>query len=76
MSRKSELKQKRDKKIVEKFHLYYDVKRMRMDDVLDKLSNEIFFLDSNYIYALIFYNKSNNEYYESLLTKNNQHQKH
>lgn len=74
MARRKDLTEKRDRAIVEKFHELYDKKRMRMDDVLDKLSNELFFLDSNYIYARIFYHKKNNAYYEELLT-NTQRQK-
>ncbi len=45
----------------------YDVKRMRMDDVLSKLSEDIFYLDSKYIYSRIFYNEENVKYYNSLL---------
>ena len=61
--------QKRDKAIVDKFHELYDVKRKRIDDVLKELSENFFYLDSNYIYARIFYNKDNNEYYNSLVEK-------
>ncbi len=76
MARRNDLMAKRDKAIVDKFYELYDKQRKRMDDVLDELSNKHFFLDANYIYSRIFYNKDNNAYYESLLTKNNQHQKH
>lgn len=65
--RKKELIKKRDKAIVEKYHELYDVKRMRMDDVLNILSEQYFFLDPNYIYSRIYYNKENNEYYNNLL---------
>ncbi len=67
--RRKELIKKRDKAIVEKFHELYDVKRMRMDDVLKVLSEKYFYLDSNYIYARIFYCKDNNAYYDRLLEK-------
>lgn len=66
MTRRKDLTSIRNKKIVEKFHELYDKKRMRMDDVLYKLSTEHFFLDKDYIYSLIFYNKKNKEYYYSL----------
>lgn len=74
MSRRKDLTAKRDKAIVEKFYELYDKKRMRMDDVLDKLENEFFFLDSTYIYSRIFYNRDNSKYYDTLLAKA-QHQK-
>ena len=49
------------------FHELYDVKRKRMDDVLRELSEEHFFLDTNYIYARIFYDEENYSYYNELL---------
>lgn len=69
MTRRKDLTAKRDKAIVEKFHELYDIRRMRMDDVLEKLSNELFYLDANYIYARIFYDKQNSSYYDSLLRR-------
>lgn len=75
MTRRKDLTAKRDKAIVEKFHELYDIKRMRMDDVLDKLSNELFYLDANYIYARIFYDKQNSAYYDSLVASKAQHRK-
>lgn len=65
--RNTNLKEKRDQKMVQKFHELYDVKRMRMDDVLDELSNNYFFLTTEYIYGRIFYDKANSAYYEELL---------
>lgn len=65
--RKTELKKKRDRRMVEKFHELYDVKRKRMDDVLEDLSENYFFLDTNYIYSRIFYCKENSSYYNELL---------
>ena len=70
--RNSELKRTRDKRIVEKFHELYDIKRNRMDDVLKELSEIHFFLDPTYIYSRIFYCKENYEYYNELLNKRNQ----
>lgn len=52
---------------MEKFHELHDIKRLRMDDVLQDLSENHFYLDTNYIYSLIFYSKENNEYYNNLL---------
>jgi len=65
--RNSELKKKRDKRIVETFYKLYDVQRLRMDDVLETLSQDIFFLSVDYIYNIIFYNKDNKDYYEQLV---------
>mgnify|MGYP001038514518 CR=1 FL=1 len=65
--RDKELIHKRDRAIVDQFHELYDVKRKRMDDVLKELSENHFYLDKNYIYSRIFYNKDNYSYYDSLL---------
>ena len=65
--RNSELTAVRDKKMVELFHQLYNVKRIRMDDVLHQLSSEVFFLSSDYIYKRIFYHKDNLQYYDSLV---------
>ena len=64
--RNSELTVVRDKKMVELFHQLYDVQRIRLDDVLQKLSSEVFFLSSDYIYKRIFYHNDNLQYYDSL----------
>ena len=64
--RNSELTVVRDKKMVELFHQLYDVQRIRLDDVLQQLSSEVFFLSSDYIYKRIFYHKDNLQYYDSL----------
>lgn len=63
--RDSRLVKKRDEKLVREFHRLYDVERLRIEDVLDKLS-DIFFLDPTYIYNRIFYNVENKELYYSL----------
>jgi hypothetical protein len=70
--RKKELIEKRDRAIVTQFHLMYDVKRMRMDDVLKQLSEEQFYLDPEYIYSLVFYKKENNDFYNLLVEKHRQ----
>lgn len=63
--RDSRLVKKRDEKLVKEFHRLYDVERLRIEDVLDKLS-ESFFLDPTYLYNRIFYNAENKELYYSL----------
>jgi hypothetical protein len=64
--RNSELTTARDKKMVEMFHQLYNVQRIRLDDVLEQLSTQVFFLSSDYIYKRIFYHKENLQYYDSL----------
>lgn len=64
--RNSELTKKRDRRMVEMFYQLYDVKRVRLDDVLDRLSTRVFFLSSDYIYKRIFYVPDNMRYYERL----------
>ena len=67
--RSKELIKKRDKAIVSKFHELYDLKRMRMDDVLKIMSEQHFYLDEKYLYARIFYDQENHEYYNNLIEK-------
>lgn len=67
--RNNRLKQIRDQRLVEKFHELYNLKRIRIDDVLKELSEKHFYLDEDYIYARIFYCKNNTDYYNELLTK-------
>lgn len=67
--RNTDLTEKRDRKMVEMFYQLYDIKRMRLDDVLRDLSEKMFFLDQDYIYKRIFYISSNQEYYDSLKSK-------
>lgn len=64
--RNSELTTARDKKMVEMFHQLYNVQRIRLDDVLEQLSTQVFFLSSDYIYKRIFYHKENLQYYDLL----------
>jgi len=64
--RNPEMTKMRDRKLVEKFYQLYDVKRIRLEDVLFWMSHEIFFLDTNYIYKRIFYIPDNLSYYERL----------
>ena len=68
--RRTELKEKRNKQLVKKFHELYNVKRLRMDDVLKELSEKHFFLHEATIYAIIFYDKKYNEYYNKLIENN------
>ena len=65
--RNPQLKQKRDRRLVKMFYELYDVKRKRMDDVLKELSENHFYLDTDYIYSIIFYCKENHDYYNELL---------
>lgn len=64
--RNVELTTARDKKMVEMFHQLYNVQRIRLDDVLEQLSTQVFFLSADYIYKRIFYHKDNLQYYDSL----------
>lgn len=64
--RNREMTKIRDRKMVEKFHQLYDIKRIRLEDVLSRMSQEFFFLDENYIYKRIFYIPENLSYYERL----------
>lgn len=68
--RSTDLKKKRDRRLVEKFYELYDIKRMRMDDVLTELSENYFFIKPEYIYNIIFYNEENTEYYNKLISNN------
>ena len=53
--RNPEMTKIRDRKMVETFYLLYDKKRIRLEDVLLRMSHDLFFLDQNYIYKRIFY---------------------
>ena len=64
--RNPELTKIRDRRMVEMFYRLYDVKRIRLDDVLERMSTRVFFLSSDYIYKRIFYMPDNMRYYESL----------
>lgn len=64
--RNTDLTKIRDRKMIETFYLLYDKKRIRLEDVLVRMSRELFFLDENYIYKRIFYISENLAYYERL----------
>ncbi len=64
---KSDLLVARDRKMVEEFYNLHEVKRLRMDDVLLKLSEEIFFLSTTYIYKRIFSISDNRSYLDVLI---------
>lgn len=64
--RNPEMTKIRDRKMIETFYHLYDVKRIRLEDVLLRMSHELFFLDQNYIYKRIFYISENQLYYEQL----------
>jgi len=57
----------RDKRMVEVYHQLSDIKRMKSEDVLRVMEQEIFFIDAKHIYKTIFYNKDNQAYYDRLL---------
>lgn len=61
----SQLTKLRDESLVKEFHELYDIKRIRLEDVLNKLSLK-FFLDTSYIYKRIFYIQENKELYFGL----------
>lgn len=64
--RNAELTKIRDRRLVEQFYQLYDVKRIRLDDVLRRLSEQVFFLSTDYIYKRIFYHPENLAYYDQL----------
>lgn len=64
--RNTELTKIRDRRMVETFYQLYDVRRIRLDDVLRQLSEKVFFLSTYYIYKRIFYNSENLAYYDAL----------
>jgi len=66
--KRADLLKKRDLKLVETFYQLYDVKRLRIDDVLKELSNK-FFITENTVFRIIFRNKENQAYYDMIKTK-------
>ena len=66
--KRADLLKKRDVKLVETFYQLYDVKRLRIDDVLKELSNK-FFITENTVFRIIFRNKENQAYYDMIKTK-------
>ena len=66
--KRADLLKKRDLKLVETFYQLYDVKRLRIDDVLKELSNK-FFITENTVFRIIFRNKDNQAYYDMIKTK-------
>ena len=54
--RNPEMTKIRDRKMVETFYLLYDKKRIRLEDVLLRMSHDLFlFLIRNYIYKTDFF---------------------
>lgn len=64
--RNTDLTKIRDRKMIETFYILYDKKRIRLEDVLSRMSHDLFFLDQDYIYKRIFYISENLSYYEQL----------
>ena len=63
--RDSSLIKKRDRSLVDKFHELYNVRRVRIEDALQKTAEE-FYLSKDYVYKRIFYHNTNRQYYDSL----------
>lgn len=51
--RNSNLIQLRNEHLIRRYYYYYELERMRHDDVLTLLSNKEVFLDTTYIMAII-----------------------
>lgn len=66
--KRADLLKKRDLKLVETFYQLYDVKRLRIDDVLKELSNK-FFITENTVFRIIFRNKENQAYYDMIKSR-------
>jgi hypothetical protein len=66
--KRADLLKKRDVKLVETFYQLYDVKRLRIDDVLKELSNK-FFITENTVFRIIFRNKENQAYYDMIKSR-------
>lgn len=56
--RNPHLIQKRNQYLVKRYYYWYDVKRLRRDDVLELLENEEVFLDKDYINTLLLQNSN------------------
>lgn len=56
VEQKKQFRHKRNLQIVTRYYYWYDVKRLRRDDALQKLSDEEFFLDTRTISGIIFQN--------------------
>jgi Lhr-like helicase len=60
---------KRNKRLVERYYFWTEVKRRRFDDVLRILSNDEFFISETRILAIL---KDNNDFYDELMRKKNE----
>lgn len=58
--RNTQLVKQRDEQLVRDFFKLYDIKRLRIEDVLKELSKK-YFIDDNYIYKRIFYVPANRD---------------
>ncbi|MEZ5195090.1 MAG: transposase [Bacteroidales bacterium] len=54
---------RRDKKLCERYYYWFEVKRLRYDDVLKTLSEDEFFISEQRIVQII---RNNNEYIDRL----------
>ena len=59
--KKTYLREKRDKRVFERYLYWTEQQRMRFDDTIRRLSEEEFFLTEDYILAIIKKEKARNE---------------
>jgi hypothetical protein len=64
--RNADLIRRRNEKLVRRFYYWFETKRLRVDDVLKKLSEEEFFITEERIMELI---KQNSDLLDSLYQK-------
>ncbi len=64
--RNHELLQRRNRKLVERFQYWYNVKRLRYDEVLRLLSEDEFFISLSTVETLIRRNPENVAYLDKL----------
>ncbi len=55
--RNKKLIELRNKKLIQRYHYWYDIKRLRPDDVIRKLSEQEFFLSTQTIERIILENR-------------------
>ncbi len=64
--RDKQLIERRNRKLVERYYYWTEVKRRRFDDVLETLSNEEFFISESRILVLL---RENNEQLNELIAE-------
>jgi hypothetical protein len=63
---KFQLTEPRDKKLIERYYYWSEIKRLRFDDCIDKLSKEEFFISPLRVQRII---TANSEYLHELINK-------